>query len=292
MYFAVETADTDTWKEDLFQVIDRGQPDTQWLALIDGALDHDRKPFALAGRAIRLYGQVSTLSDLVPASPYLLPLHGEAGTDIREMVSALAEHCNGRPMLSFLATRQSVDELVRSWLPFLQPEATDGDRYLLRFADTRVLAALPATLEAATWAALTSMVSRWLVVGREATLTSLPMTGVPQNSPMAMPSMPARLSAAEVDRMLDAAMPDAIIDILYRQCPGVLQSCRPAVSHRVTAEACALARRYGIDATPDIALLALHAIETNGSGIYSQKLLTLMAQGDGGVREYLLDLQA
>lgn len=175
MYFAVDSRDSKMWLDDLLQAVDSA-PSANWFALVDGAFDHGGKPFAAPVRCHPLYGETSVLSELLPASPYLLPLDGMASAERRAMVEALGTHCQGRPMLSFVALRQTAERLVELWQPCLQPVVVGDDtRYLLRFADTRVLSALPGALSPEAWDRLTAPLLKWCYVNREGALETLPL---------------------------------------------------------------------------------------------------------------------
>ncbi|WP_369951882.1 DUF4123 domain-containing protein [Ralstonia syzygii] len=275
MYLAIDPCHPDTWLNGLLQTIESA-PDAHWYALVDGVFDYGGKPFASPVQSVPLYGPASTLHALLPALPYLLPLDRRAGADQRALITALGMHCQGRPMLSFLASRQPADELVRLWLPCLQPVvADDGSRYLLRFADTRVLPALPGALNPAAWAQLTAPLMHWCYVDRAGTLATLRLAE-PHAEPAAYPSEPLILPQSDIDRMIDAAMPDAVLDLMDRESPSVLPTEGKAEAYRRVAQACALAKAHRVDATPDIVQLAICSLATGGAGLRAPELLALL----------------
>ncbi|SCB21724.1 DUF4123 domain-containing protein [Cupriavidus alkaliphilus] len=264
MYFAVESRDPETWLDGLLQCIE-STAGVHWSALVDGAFDHGAKPFAAPVPRHTLYGETGALRDLLSASPYLLPLDGLAGDERRALASALGKHCQGRPMLSFVASWQSPSFLAQMWEPCLQPVVEGDDtRFLLRFADTRVLSTLPVALGPAAWAQLTAPVAQWHLVNREGMLDTLPLTE-PRTEPEAHRAEPLTISQAELDRMVDAAMPDALMDSLYRQSPDILPATKKAQAHRRVAQAYALAKVRRVEAMHEILLLALHALSTGES---------------------------
>ncbi len=294
MYFAVDSRDPQRWLDDLLQAID-GASDCHWSALVDGVFDHGGKPFASPVPRIPLYGPGSTLQDLLPASPYLLPLDRRAGTDLGALLTALGKHCQGRPMLSFVASWQPVDRLAQHWQPCLWPEVgDDGTRYLLRFADTRVLAALPGALNPAVWDQLTAPLLHWCHVGRAGQLETLRLTE-PRTEPETYPNEPLVLPQADLDRMVDAAMPDAILDLMHRESPDTLSDTDRAEAHRLVARACALGKAHQIEATPDIALLASYALITGDAGLQAPELLALLKErgrAPGALGEYVLSARS
>ena len=290
MYFAVESRDPETWLDGLLQRIE-STADVHWSALVDGAFDHGAKPFAAPGPRHPLYGETGALRDLLSASPYLLPLDGFAGDERRAMISALGKHCQGRPMLSFVASWQSPSRLAKLWQPCLQPVVEDDDtRFVLRFADTRVLSALPVAVGPAAWAQLTAPVAQWHLVNRDGLLETLSLTE-PRTEPEAYQSEPLKLSQDELDRMVDAAMPDALLDSLYRQSPDILPASERAQVHQRVAQAYALAKVHRLEAVPDMLLLASYALAMGESGLQSpslQQRLCESHQSPEALREHLL----
>ncbi|WP_197329277.1 DUF4123 domain-containing protein [Ralstonia syzygii] len=291
MYFAVESHDPAFWRDGLLQTV-LGAPQVHWFALVDGAFDQDGTPFVSPEGQVPLYGRSSTLHDLLPAPPYLVPLNRRSGADLRAMVTALGTHCQGRPMLSFLASWKSADELVHLWQPCLQPVVVvdEGARYLLRFADTRVLSALPGVLDPAAWARLTAPLMHWCYVGRAGTLETL-WLAESRAEPPTYSTRPLVLSQSDVDRLIEAALPDAILDLMDRQAPGSLPKVGKATVYRLVAGARALARAHRVEAAPDIVLLASHALATGGAGLQAPELLAVLGEpqrAPGALRNYLL----
>ncbi|AEG67638.1 DUF4123 domain-containing protein [Ralstonia solanacearum] len=290
MYFAVESHDPASWLDGLLQTV-LGAPQVHWFALVDGAFDLGGKPFVPPGPYVPLYGRSSALYDLLPAPPYLVPLDHRTGADLRAMVTALGTHCQGRPMLSFLASWKPADELVHLWQPCLQPVvAAEGARHLLRFADTRVLSALPGALDPAAWARLTAPLMHWCYVGRAGTLEPL-WLAEPRAEPPTYSTQPLVLSQSDVDRLVEAALPDAILDLIERQAPGSLPEIGRATAYRLVARARALARAHRVEAAPDIVLLASHALATGGAGLQAPELLAVLGEpqrSPGALRAYLL----
>ncbi|MFV8598482.1 DUF4123 domain-containing protein [Ralstonia pseudosolanacearum] len=283
MYLAVDSHHPNNWLDGLLQTIEAAT-DVHWFALVDGVFDHDRKPFASPVPKVPLYGQTSTLHELLPVSPYLLPLDRHADVVLRDMVAALGAHCQGRPMLSFLASWQPADQLVRVWQPCLQPVVEeDGSRYLLRFADTRVLPALPGAMSPSAWAQLTAPLMHWCYVDRAGALQTL-WLAESHLEPTTYQSNQLVLLLSDIDRMVDAAMPDAILDLMDRTSPGALPQTGKAQIHRLVAQACALAKAHRVDATPDVMQLATYALATDGAGLKEPDLLALLCSHERGPR--------
>lgn len=275
MYLAVDSHHPNNWLNGLLQTIEAAS-DVHWFALVDGVFDHDRKPFASPVPKVPLYGQTSTLHELLPVSPYLLQLDRHAGASLRDVVTRVGAHCQGRPMLSFLASWQPADELVRVWQPCLQPVVEeDGSRYLLRFADTRVLPALPGAMNPTAWAQLTAPLMHWCYVDRAGTLQTLWLSES-RMEPATYQRAQLVLPLSDVDRMVEAAMPDAIIDLMERMSPGTLPDTDKAQVYRLVAQASTLAKAHSVDATPDVVQLAAYALATDGAGLREPELLEVL----------------
>lgn len=289
MYFAVDSRDPEAWVDSLLHTIETA-PDFHWFALVDGVFDYGRKPFAAPVQSYPLYGRDSALHELLPASPYLLPLVRYATADVRGMVKALGMHCQGRPMLSFLASWQPAERLVQLWQPCLQPTvAEDGSRYLLRFADTRVLPSLPVAMNSAAWSQLAAPLLRWCYIDRAGELKILWFSETPAE-PTSYPSEQLVLPQGDIDRMVDAAMPDAIMDFLDRESPDILPHAGKAEGYRLVVQACALAKKYSIDSTPDTVQLAARTLATGGDALHEPSLLALLSdtqRAPGALQGYL-----
>lgn len=179
-------------------------------------------------------------------------------------------------MLSFLASWQPADELVRVWQPCLQPVVEeDGSRYLLRFADTRVLPALPGAMNPTAWAQLTAPLMHWCYVDRAGTLQTLWLSES-RMEPATYQRAQLVLPLSDVDRMVEAAMPDAIIDLMERMSPGTLPDTDKAQVYRLVAQASTLAKAHSVDATPDVVQLAAYALATDGAGLREPELLEVL----------------
>ena len=293
MYLAVDSHHPNNWLDGLLQTIEAAS-DVHWFALVDGVFDHDRKPFASSVPKVPLYGQTGSLYELLPVSPYLLQLDRHAGASLRDLVTRVGAHCQGRPMLSFVASWQPADELVRVWQPCLQPVIEeDGSRYLLRFADTRVLPALPGAMNPAAWAQLTAPLMHWCYVDREGALQTLWLSES-HVEPARYQSAQLVLSMSDIDRMVDAAMPDAIVDLMERMSPGTLPDTGKAQVYRLVAQASTLAKANGVHATPDVVQLATYALATCGIGLTEPKLLALLdnpGRAPGELQEFLRGAQ-
>lgn len=293
MYFAVDSRDPDAWLDGLLQTIDAA-PDVHWFALVDGVFDYGGKPFAAPVPTYPLYGSASTLHELLPASPYLLSLDSRVSNGLRGLMHALGTHCQGRPMLSFVASWQLAEHLVHLWQPCLQPVvAEDGSHYLLRFADTRVLAALPGAVNPTAWAQLTAPLLHWCYIDRAGELETLWLPETPAEL-TTYPSEQLVLPQCDIDRMVDAAMPDALLDFMNRDAPGSMPDTNKAEIYRLVAQACALAKTYSVDSTPDTVQLAACALATGGDGLHEPELLARLGDAErapGALRDYLCVVQ-
>jgi hypothetical protein len=107
---------------------------------------------------------------------------------------------------------------------------------LLRFADTRVLAVLPHILEPTQWRAYTEPLAYWLVLERDGLFTSLKMAQEDIKSDEVI-----RLSQPQIDTLLQASQPDAIIDLLRETMSDIVPNeIRNSALHALITASCEL----------------------------------------------------
>jgi hypothetical protein len=245
-------------------------PEWHWAALVDGAFDYpeaEQTPYA--AEAINCY-----LSDafegLEVAAPWLYPL--PSTTEDKASLRKLLQHCNGRPMLSFVASRGPLMELKEAWAPLHWLNTTDDQRMLLRLADTRTLPELPRVLTARQWAALTAPLAQWLTIDREGHLKSCPLA--PEG---VFAETQIQLAQTQLDALLQAAEPDAVIDVLVDSMREALPaSQKKSQLHRLVEASCALARSYQVEVFSDIVSLAVAACLTEGASNDDAKVHALL----------------
>lgn len=137
MYFAVDRSQIDKIMQVLVEKITLHQ---QWYALLDSAFDYEKSALPMPINCVRIY-QSEELESLTEVSPLLIYLNTADLPVLEQQLQRLLRHCSARPMLSFIQADISADDLSQYWQKYLWVETQENDRFLLRFADTRTLAA-------------------------------------------------------------------------------------------------------------------------------------------------------
>lgn len=247
-------------------------PKVHWAALIDSAFDHGHRSVLGRFGGIACYA-TQDLEGLFEVSPQLIPLHGESA---HATLTRLLQHCSARPMLSVLASEVPLAELVREWHARYWAQTTDGQRLLLRFADTRVLPVLQTTLSPAQWAGLTAPLQQWFYIAR---------TGKPASCALApegtVQVSDIELKPRQLDQLVEAAEPDTLLDYFAEHMPDVLPlDISQAEMHRRASLILELARLHGIESWGDKVALTLAEWQTDGVFRDDPRLVGLLQSGN------------
>lgn len=285
MYLAVDVQAPMALPEYIAAWIAAAPDGAQLVALVDLAFDHEHgKPLNWPHERVPLYAD-DALTTVSPTLLAMRPQAPHAAADpeaLAQGVRRLLRHCQGRPMLSLLQTRLSLPELAKAWQGVRWVKTADGQRFLLRMADTRVLVTLPSCLAPAQWARVCRPVLAWHVVNRLGDWQALP---IPPSPMLAEPDTiqvgseaPFEIDDDELGRLLDAAQPDALIHALHRDVPDVLpQATDRAKVHAWVSAACELARQHGLDGSTDQLTLAAVVCATAGEALSHPALPELLA---------------
>jgi hypothetical protein len=230
MYFATDQVAAD-FVEELNKAYVKAaavDPNLSLVALIDSSFE-----FAKGGRdmpdwqaqATSLY-EGTEHSGLTIASPCLLQLPSN-GDELRSAISKLVDACSGCPMLSFIATSCCFDDLFNSLKHFIDVGTDDGQSFLLRFADVRILPALDAVLCKERTIGWREGIVHWWVPGRTGTLQALP-TYEPNKRQANVPGGSLNLPALPFNMLIDAGECDAILDAIFDQNPDLLTQTNPS----------------------------------------------------------------
>ena len=230
-------------------------------ALIDGALA--RKAFAGLGKLAPLQsivpeGGAVSRSDL-SALPFLLDLSALQGNQrvrcISDLVQLAQEHCAATWMASVLAPAVLASELALR----MDAELPGDLSVLLRFADARVLPVLHDALEPAQRASFFGCTSGWWYLNRRGELLELALPNLDSTAPEFRP--PIRLTASQEQRLLDAAEPDAVLQLL-RQHDALSLDRIAAAEHYYFASQCIGRAKYWSLQTPtDLMLFCMVALD-------------------------------
>ena len=244
-------------------------PDLHWALLIDSAFDHTAEEKISTARGFNCYAE-DPLDDLETVAPWLLTLdNGEVGK--KRLAEAIA-HCGGRPMLSVLASTQPLRSLVESWHSYHWLHASDGQRFILRFADTRVLPVLSEILQPQQWAAIRAPLAHWFYIDRS-------------GNPVACPEAPAsavvpprlEVTQQQLDRFVEFAEPDTAADFIFSHSPELMPHGASGYDvHQHFSELFAFARKHRVDLWADKMALITVDLLTRGRFRRNPKFEELM----------------
>ena len=259
---------------DSFKEYVAAQPGLHWAILIDSAFDYPAAGETLYAPGSSNCYRFDAYEGLQEVAPLLLPISTDAAG--QELLKRVLRHCNGRPMLSLVASRLPCETLNERWQDLHWVTDADGQRMLLRVADTRILPALPQILEREQWSAFTSTLELWLYVNREGQLT--PNVLAPKDSGMCKE---IRLTHAQLELMLQAAEPDAIADLIVENMPEIVPAgLKNSQFHSLVRETCVLAQNQQVQVFADVVSLSVAACLTEGESNRSAKLHRLLAEKD------------
>ncbi|WP_190285729.1 DUF4123 domain-containing protein [Montanilutibacter psychrotolerans] len=147
---------------------------------------------------------------LTEISPSLCELPTDP-VESERWLSAILDACRGQPMLAFIVTALSRDELVRHLQQRMEAASPPGEHFVARWADTRCLASWVAVLDDAQRAHFTAGIDAWLYFDRCGQLQSLPLetTVSPGHHDLAY-----RLTWEQIRRLQRSAMADTVLDYL------------------------------------------------------------------------------
>lgn len=170
---------------------------------------------------------------------------------------------SGRPLLSVVEFRHSVpDNVFWHWLSDFRTD--DGQKLLLRFADTHTLANVLPLMSDEQLTLLASQVARWGWIGRTGEWESAALRDTPE---IPEPWEPLEFTQAQFDRMMDRARPDMLPPILAHYEVEIPQDETPASLHLRLSLLAEAMGSYGIQDEQSQALFASLAFE-QGDGFH------------------------
>lgn len=255
-YFAVDPYDHVLLREGITERIGAA-PEGHWYALIDRAFDHGGKPFSASPVSDYPVYHTGRLQALATVSPSLIELPTESQAQLRKFLGRLLLHCRGRPMLSFIQSEHSGNELVEAWQELLEVETADGQAFLLRFADIRVLPELNDCVTPL-WQRLAHVVTAWWIINRSGELAALPLVKAQGESGK------FRINEREFACLLASGLPDALADRLHEHFPDLLAKRSGSANFRLLHRGCKLAGRHGIEAYPAQLALSVAFLYSDG----------------------------
>jgi hypothetical protein len=172
------------------------------------------------------------------ASPFLLLIKPDAGPLMEQLDATLAA-CSGMPMVSAIATTESIEALGERLAAWCVIE-NDGQRFNFRFPDTRRLPGSFAALHAPQRAQLTGNMHSWSYIGRDGRWADLAVAG---EESAAIENVV--LDDAQFGEMIDDATPD---EVLFRIAYSGFDSDLPhSKQYAAVRSALDTARDAGLD---------------------------------------------
>lgn len=258
MYFAVDIPNQAVVLQAVTTLIKSSKSASPWFALVDTSFDYGEATLKWYESKWPIY-YLHEFEPLSNASPTLFMLTINDAETLKRQLRKILKHCAGRPMLSFIQSATSAEKIREYWQSSLVPITEDGQRMLLRFADTRICETLPASLLPSSWARFTTTLEQWLIIDRTGALKPLQLA--PSNQQFeALPVW--KLTPEEFNALLMNAQPDALVDALAEHFTELVPELKRANFYQTISEVCALAEKHQIEAFPEVMSLALAIISS------------------------------
>ncbi|QND86362.1 DUF4123 domain-containing protein [Chromobacterium vaccinii] len=150
---------------------------------------------------------------------------------------------SGRPLLSVIEFRHSIpDSAFWHWLSDFRTD--DGQKLLLRFADTHTLANVLPLMSDAQLTLLASQVARWGWIGRTGEWEAATLRDTPE---IPEPWEPLEFTQAQFDRMMQHALPDMLIPSLEHYSVMLPEEITPHSLHQRLISLANAINQYGIE---------------------------------------------
>jgi Domain of unknown function (DUF4123) len=296
LYFAVDRPLTGSLADAILRAISFTPNDAHsgsaLFALIDLAFDYGEAPLKLLWPSEDLYSE-GRWATLAAASPRLVALPAEGTQELREAVSRLAYHCAGRPMLSIVSSVLPIDDLARWWRSLIAADVAGTDPMLLRFADTRVSFDLAGCLSAKNWTRLAAPLDRWWVIDRRGQARELPLPNGRKALLNQTDNEAFELSDAELGKLVQAGLPDALINTMAEQLPELVPTDGRADFYEAMQRVVACATDHAIESYPDTYALAVYSATSGDANLQSPALHQVLQAKDwktGELSARLLEL--
>lgn len=216
------------------------------LALVDGAFDEQffSQRFRTSLERVSLY-QGTVLAALDTAAPYLLRGPADVGKE-QAWLERLYEGCDGKPMLSVIASTVDIEAMARHLRPFLVAMTDDSLEWPVRWGDTRVLPNLIAALTETQRDQLLAPVHKWWAADRDGELTSWSGMARTVAADPTFDKLPINDEAFAL--LVDDAEADAVLTQIEERQPDLLRGQSPAECYGKVKRHLMLASANGIEA--------------------------------------------
>ncbi len=273
--YAQEPLDAQAMIDTLAPLVDANGP-LHWALLVDTVFDEGRQTRPAAPDLVNCFAEAGgALADLASIAPCLVPL--ETSNEGPRRLTEWVHHAGARPMLGVLASRIDPYALARHWAPLHLVHMRDGERLLLRWADTRTASLLPQLLTRAQWQGLTAPLAHWFTFDRQ----GQPVRCAPQpgdaGPPVEAAPAPWHFDDGQLQQCLDHAEADALHGAVRERLDELGAAVpQPGTLHRHTQAALALARDHGAERIADRVALAAAAGLTDGACLNAPRLTALL----------------
>lgn len=235
--------------------------DSPLYALIDGALHRPAlKEVTAFARPHFLIpaGGVVARADL-SALPFLVELTAGDGRPNTRLIRRLSAWAIEHASVTWIASSWPAPLLADQLALRMEAELPQNMAVVLRFADARVLPVLHEALDVEQRTRFFSCVTGWWYFSRQGDLRALSFHREPGAAPLTF-EPPLKLTATQEQQLIDAAEPDAVMQILRRHDAEALEQLAPGERHDFVESAIGRARAWSVEAPSDLALFCMVAL--------------------------------
>lgn len=197
------------------------------------------------------------LAGLKAVAPHLLRLPDKTERQA-PWLKELAEACGGKPMLSLLYSAIPAQALVAHIRPYLLARTEDSLEWPVRWADTRVMPTLLATMTPAEREHFLAPLHAWLYIDRTGEMLDWQGEGSSNPAPADFDCWP--LDDGRFSRLVSEAEADAVIGALHDTQPDLFNTREPDANHACIKRHLAIASRNGIEGAGQRRHLAMLAL--------------------------------
>jgi hypothetical protein len=258
---------------DLFLSVITDGKQNNFAALVDTGFDHFKGVPPFAAEKVNCYTGL-TLEKLQVAAPCLIPFSRD---NARDILPRLVEHCAGRPMLSFITLAPTADceKIANQWEPLHWAHTSDGQQFLLRFADTRILPYLASVLTPEQWRTWGQNVLAWHHIDRRGWIRPLFLVNTKGQL-----VKKTELDDAQFARIVELGEADATLDAMGRNAPDIIpEEMTGSQLYQLMEDALQKARAAGIENESDRRTLIALAFVSQGSLLHIPELDAFLEKG-------------
>jgi hypothetical protein len=226
-----------------------------------GLIDHAGVP-GLAARLTESASKWVSLfdsedRDILSVAPLLFRIGtGQDGTQQRRLVRWLVQQGTYASSIVLMASPLSIEPLAHRLRKRLDAVLPENMEILLRFFDPRIFEQLSVVLSAEQKQAFLSVAEHWWFVDRRGHLQEVDAIFSETDHFTA----PLTLNSVQESALIDASEPDQVAQLVQTGAPGDYETLRQGERHDFIVRHMAAARRFGIEATHELALYCALAL--------------------------------